>query len=136
MQGAPDVLIVPGLHPRGCEALQNFTYSSAIPLWEADGFNVSVQQFGWNDRRSLSDRQKSLLETVDALPHGSYGIGASAGALALIAAFKERPDKFHRLVTVAAPLSLTEEILPVSSGIRSYQFQPYSERHITRQMIS
>lgn len=108
-QEAPNVLVVPGLHPWGCEALQYLTYCSAISGWEADGFNVSVRQFGWGDDLPLADRQVALLETVDALPNGSYGIGASAGALALIAAFRERPEKFCKLLTVAAPLSLTGE---------------------------
>ncbi len=107
-QEAPSVLIVPGLHPRGCEAIQHFAYSSVISAWEADGYNVSVQQFGWNDRVSLADRQAALLEAIDALPNRIYGIGASAGSLALITALRERPDKFHKLVTVAGPLSLTE----------------------------
>lgn len=108
-QQAPTVIIMPGLYPRGCEPLQHFAYSSVIPAWEADGFNVSVQQFGWNDRMSLADRQAALLEVVNTLPDGSYGIGASAGSLALITAFREQPEKFRKLVTVAAPLRLTEE---------------------------
>lgn len=104
-----NVLVVPGLYPRGCEALQCSAYSSAIPAWKADGFNVLVQQFGWNDRVPLSDRHDDLLETIDKLPDSIYGIGASAGSLALINAFSQRPEKFRKLITIAAPLNLTEE---------------------------
>ena len=103
------VLLVPGLYPRGCEGLQRTAYSSVIPMWRADGFSVVVQQFGWNDAMPLAKRQAVLLDTIDALPDGLYGIGASAGSLALINAFGERPDKFRKLVTIAAPLRLTEE---------------------------
>lgn len=107
-QEAQHVLLVPGLYPRGCEALQRHTYNSVVPAWQADGYNLVVQQFGWNDRMSLTARQDALLETVDSMPDNLSVIGASAGGLAVINALQEMPDKFSKVLTVASPLSLTE----------------------------
>lgn len=107
-QEIQNVLLVPGLYPRGCEALQRYAYNSIVPAWQAAGYDLVVQQFGWNDRLSLADRQDALLEAIASMPNNLCAIGASAGGLAVINAFRGVPSKFHKVLTVASPLSLTE----------------------------
>lgn len=102
------VLLVPGLYPRGCEPLQRFFYSTVLPQWRADGYDLTVCQFGWNDKLSLATRQQMLLETIEKMPGTICAIGASAGGLAVIEAFKNMPDKFAKIVTVSSPLNLME----------------------------
>ncbi|HEX6462597.1 MAG TPA: hypothetical protein VFZ58_05035 [Candidatus Saccharimonadales bacterium] len=102
------VLVVPGLHPRGCEKLQRLAYERALSKWPANGYDVTLQQFGWNDALPLADRQNALLETIDDMPEHISAIGASAGALAVIGALQAAPEKFDKILTIAAPLHLTE----------------------------
>lgn len=107
-QETQHILLIPGLYPRGCEAIQKYAYSSVIPSWQKDGFSVTVQQFGWDDYMPLEDRQQALLETIDDMPDNLYVIGASAGGLAVINALRERPEKINKVLTVATPLNLAE----------------------------
>jgi len=111
-----NVLLVPGLHPRGGEVIQRVAYNSCVSEWREDGYNVAVRQFGFDDRQSLASRQQTLLETIDDMPSDLYVIAASAGALAVLGAFKERPDRFGKVITVASPLLLNKSDLANFKG--------------------
>ncbi len=116
MPESQNVLVVPGLYPRSCEAGQRKAYEWAVSRWQADGFNAMVRQFGWNNKYTLQDRQAAFFEAINEMPDRLYTIGASAGALAVPSALQAMPGKFQKIVTIAAPLHLTEAELARFKG--------------------
>lgn len=99
------VLFVTGPRPHSHEA----SYRSAIRHWEADGYDL--RWFPWSAVNHLAAQKEALLETVEAMPDHLLAIGVSVGALAVLSAFGETSKELRKLVTLAAPLNVTQEDL-------------------------
>jgi len=116
-----NIVIVPGLHPMTPESLQYDTYRAATARWSKDEFDVHILQVGWHRKGETTETQQARLqEGLEYIEGPIWGIGVSAGGLALIGAMEANEDKIPMVVTVASPLNVPESAL---DQLRSNRFK-------------